>query len=208
MSTQPKPRIAPEEYLELERSAEWRSEYFDGEIFPMPGTTLEHTQITKNITVELALQFRDRPCDVYPLDLRTKVMQTGLYTYPDIAALCGEPEFEEEAVDTLLNPALIIEVLSDSTESYERGRKFAHYRSLASLREYVLVSQWECRVERYSRTEDGSWTYMEFTDPDGFLELHSVGAQLSLANVYHKVDFERAKRRRQQTAATSSRRPE
>ena len=193
VSTQPKARITPEEYLELERKAELKSEYIDGEMFAMSGATREHTKIVANISAELTNQFMDRPCEVYPLDMRTKVSPAGLYTYPDIAAVCGEPEFEDAHLDTLLNPNLIIEVLSDSTESYDRGKKFAHYRTIHSLREYVLVSQNECRIERFSRQDDGNWLYSESTDPDGSVELTSVACRLSLSRVYHKIDFERAK---------------
>ena len=193
VSTQPRVRITPQEYLELERKAEIKSEYFDGGMFAMSGATREHTKIVANITIELGNQFVDRPCEVYPLDMRTKVSPTGLYTYPDIAAVCGEPQFEDAHSDTLINPQLIIEVLSDSTESYDRGKKFAHYRSIDTLREYVLVSQIECRIERFTRQDDGNWLYNESTDPDGSIELTSVACRLSLSRVYHKVDFERAK---------------
>jgi Uma2 family endonuclease len=192
VSTQPKPRITPQEYLELERKAETRSEYFDGEMFAMSGARREHTKIVVNLAAELNTQFMDRPCEVYALDMRTKVSATGLYTYPDIAAVCDEPRFEDAHFDTLLNPQLIIEVLSDSTESYDRGKKFAHYRAIDSLREYVLVSQTECRIERFTRQDDGNWLYTETTDPDGSIELTSVACRLSLSRVYHKVDFERA----------------
>lgn len=193
VSTQPKVRVTPQEYLELERKAEIRSEYYNGEMFAMSGATREHTKIAANITAELVNQFVDRPCEVYPLDMRTKVSPTGLYTYPDIVAVCGEPQFEDAHSDTLINPNLIIEVLSDSTESYDRGKKFAHYRTIDSLHEYVLVSQTECRIERFSRHDDGTWLYAENTDPDGSIELASVACRLSLSRVYHKVDFERAK---------------
>ena len=193
VSTQPKTRITPQEYLELERKAEIRSEYFDGEMFAMSGASREHTKIVANITTELNTQFMDRPCEVYMLDMRTKVSPTGLYTYPDVVAVCAEPEFEDSNFDTLVNPQLIIEVLSNSTESYDRGKKFAHYRTIDSLREYILVSQTECRTERFSRQDDGSWLYTESTDPDGSIELASVACRLSLSLVYHKVDFERAK---------------
>jgi Uma2 family endonuclease len=193
VSTRPKTRLTPQEYLALERKAEIRSEYFDGEMFAMSGATREHTKIVANITTELGNQLFDRPCELYPVDMRTKVSSTGLYTYPDITAVCGEPEFEDENFDTLMNPQLVIEVLSNSTESYDRGKKFAHYRTIASLREYVLVSQTECRIERFSRHENGDWLYTESTDPDGSIELTSIACRLFLSRVYHKVDFERAK---------------
>jgi Uma2 family endonuclease len=195
VSTQTRPRITPEEYLEIERKAERKSEYFDGEMFLMPGATLEHIRITRNITVELIPQMRGGSCEAFLLDLRTKVAPTGLYTYPDIVVVCGEPEFEDSRFDTLLNPILIIEVLSVSTESYDRGKKFGHYRSLSSLQEYVLVSQWEYQIERYSRNADGAWLYTEAAGADASIELPSIHCRLSLANVYEKINFERAKRR-------------
>lgn len=193
VSTQPKSRLTPEEYLALERKAEIKSEYFDGQMFAMSGATREHTKIVVNVVTELNTQFRDRPCEVYALDMRTKVSATGFYTYPDIAAVCGEPEFEDAQLDTLINPQLIVEVLSDSTESYDRGKKFAHYRTIESLREYILVSQTECRIERFSRHDDGNWLYTENTDPDGSIEVASVACRLSVSRVYHKIDFERAR---------------
>src|SRR5436190_16681809 len=154
VSTQPKTRITPQEYLELERKAATKSEYLDGEMFAMSGVLREHSIIVINITSELNSQFVERPCEVHGPDMRVKVSATGLYTYPDVAAVCGEPAFEDAHVDTLTNPQLIIEVLSDSTESYDRGKKFAHYRTIDSLREYVLVSQTECRIERFLRQDD------------------------------------------------------
>jgi Uma2 family endonuclease len=193
VSTQPKPRITPQEYLELERKAEIKSEYLDGEMFAMSGAMLEHNTIVVNIARELSTQFMDRHCTVLVTDMRTKVESTGLYTYPDIVALCGEAEFEDEHMDTMTNPQLIIEVLSESTESYDRGKKFMHYRNLNTLSEYFLVSQTECRIERYSRQSGDTWLYSDCTDPAGSIELSSVAACLSLSRVYHKVDFERAK---------------
>src|SRR5436190_24273450 len=164
-------------------------------MFLMSGASLEHTRINTNITVELGLQLRGTPCQIFAIDLRTKVTPTGLYTYPDITAVCGEPQCEDEHGDTLLNPILIIEVLSTSTEYYDRGKKFAHYRTLTTLKEYVLVSQYECRVEKFTLTENGIWTYMDCSEPSGSVELTSIGCHLSLALVYDKVDFARAKRR-------------
>ena len=194
MSTQPRSRITPQEYLELDRKSEIRNEYLDGQMFAMSGATREHIKIVANITGELWSQFLDRPCELYPTEMRTKVSQTGLYTYPDIAVVCVEPQFEDAHFDTLLNPQLIIEVLSDSTESYDRGRKFAHYRNIDSLREYVLVSQTECRIERFSRQDDSTWLYSETTDPEGSIELTSVTCRLSLSRVYHKIDVDRETR--------------
>jgi Uma2 family endonuclease len=195
VSTQPKTKITPQEYLELERKAEIKSEYLDGEMFAMSGVWREHSTIVVNIITELNNQFKGRPCEVHGPEMRVKVSPTGLYTYPDVLALCEEPLFEDDYLDTLVNPQLIIEVLSDSTESYDRGKKFAHYRTIDSLREYVLVSQAECRIERFARQDDGNWLYAESTDPDGAIELACVACRLPLSSVYDKVDFERAKSR-------------
>jgi Uma2 family endonuclease len=162
-------------------------------MFAMSGGTSEHSRIIVNILTDLNAQFEGRPCEVHGPELRVKVSQTGLYTYPDIVALCGEPRFEDDHFDTLLNPQLIIEVLSPSTESYVRGRKFAHYRAIDSLREYILVSQTECRVERFVRQDDNSWVYSENTDLNSSLELTSVACRLPLGRVYYRVDFERAR---------------
>jgi len=192
VSSQPKIRVTADDYLELERKAEVKSEYLNGEIVPMPGVTREHNLISLNIATELRVQLADRPCEVYGIDMRVKVSPTGLYTYPDIVAVCGEPKFEQRNVDSLLNPYLIVEVLSDSTESYDRGRKFAHYRTLDSLKEYLLVSQHECRVEQYLRQPDGKWLYTETTDPNSSLELASIACRLSISRVYHRIDFDRS----------------
>ena len=193
VSTQPKPRFTPEEYLELERKAEIRSEYLDGEIFPMPGVTRRHSKIVVNLGTELNAQLWDRPFEVHVVDLRVKVPATGLYTYPDVFIVGVEPTLEDSHQDTVLDPQVIFEVLSDSTESYDRGKKFAHYRGFESLKEYFLVSQKEYRVERFVRQEDGSWLYSEVTDPDGSIEIPSVVCRVALSKVYHRVKFENAK---------------
>lgn len=189
VSSQRKTRLTPQEYLELERKAEIKSEYLNGEVTTMPGVSRWHNKICLNLITHLNYQVWDRPCEVFGLDMRLKVSHAGLYTYPDVAALCGKPEFEDDHIDTLLNPQVIIEVLSNSTESYDRGKKFAHYRSLDSLHEYVLVSQSECRVEKYMRQEDGKWLLVENTQADGVIELAAIACKLSLDQVYHRIDF-------------------
>ena len=161
MSSERKTRLSPEEYLALERKAEVRSEYLDGDMVAMSGGSREHNLIVTNLVSELRLQLKGRPCEVYPSNMRVKVSATGLYTYPDVVVVCGEPTFEDESVDTLLNPTLIIEVLSDSTEAYDRGGKFAHYRKLASLMEYVLIAQTKPHVEYYVRQPDNRWLLAE-----------------------------------------------
>jgi Uma2 family endonuclease len=187
MSTTVGIRVTPEEYLRLERLAETRSEYFDGEILPMPGVTREHNLINGNLVFELKSQLAGRPCEVYFCEMRVKTPVAGSYAYPDIAALCGEPAFEDAKGDTLLNPQLLIEVPSESTERHDRGRKLRHYRSIDSLQEYLLISQTECRVERYARQSSGEWAYTDMTDPAGVLDIASIACRLSVARVYDRI---------------------
>src|SRR5437867_12261501 len=141
MSLERKTHLSPEEYLSLDRKSEVRSEYFDGDMVAMSGGSREHNLIVTNLVRELSLHLKGRPCEVYPSNMRVKISATGLYTYPDVVVVCSDPQFEDESVDTLINPTLIAEVLSDSTEAYDRGAKFAHYRKIDSLLEYLLVSQ-------------------------------------------------------------------
>jgi Uma2 family endonuclease len=190
MSTLPKKRYTPTEYLALERQAECKSQYFDGEIFAMAGATRRHNLIAMNVGRELSVQVRGRPCEAYPSEMRVKVSPTGLYTYPDVVVVCGEPRFEDNHEDTLLNPTLIVEVLSPSTEDYDRGRKFAHYRQIDSLAEYLLVAQERRHVERYRRQESGEWLLWETDRPDDTVALSSIGCELALVEVYDKVTFD------------------
>lgn len=149
MSSYAKQRCSAQEYLELERRAATKSEFFAGEIFAMTGASRDHNLIVANLVRELTLELKGRPCETYPSDMRVKVNATGLYTYPDLAVVCGPPQFDDEQKDTLLNPTLIVEVLSISTEAYGRGKKFAHYRKIGSLAEVLLVSQDKPHVDRY-----------------------------------------------------------
>jgi len=176
----------PEEYLAWERSSDEKHEYFDGEVFAMARASEEHNLIVTNIVATLWIALRQRPCKVYPSDLRVKIPSTGLYTYPDASVLCDRPEFEDDAADTLLNPQLIFEVLSESTEDYDRGTKFRHYRSIPSFREYVLVSQTEILVEHSIRQEDGSWLLREH-HAGGRIVLASIGCEIALDELYLKV---------------------
>jgi Uma2 family endonuclease len=189
MSLQPKIYVSPEEYLSLEREAEVKSEYFRGEMFLMAGASEAHNLIVANLIAELRAQFKNRPCKVYPGDMRVKIPATGLYTYPDVTAICGEPEFEDDHRDTLLNPTVIIEVLSDSTEAYDRGKKFEHYRRIASLSDYLLVAQDRPDVEHYLRHEDKTWLFSANVKIDGAVEIVSVQCRLELTEIYDKVQF-------------------
>lgn len=186
MASDPRPRISPEEYLALERRAETKSEYLDGAIFAMSGASRRHNRIGLNLAFSLDSQLKAKGCEVFANDMRVKVLETGLYTYPDVAVVCGEPRFEDAEVDTLLNPRVVIEVLSKSTQDYDRGTKFLHYRALSSLSEYLLIAQDRVHVEHYVRQNE-SWVLTETDHPEDVIELPSVGARLALADVYDRV---------------------
>jgi Uma2 family endonuclease len=189
-SAQPKIFLTPEEYLVLERKAERKSEYFGGEMFAIGGASKEHNLIVANVIIALGVQLKKRPCEVYPSDMRVKVSDTGLYTYPDVVVVCGEPQFDSafaEQKDTLLNPIVIVEVLSDSTEQYDRGKKFSYYRRIASLAEYLLIAQDECRVEQYVRQSDGRWLLSETSNLADTIVLSSINCQIALKEIYDKV---------------------
>lgn len=145
------------EYLTFERASELKHEFLAGQVFAMTGASKAHNLISGSTYVTLYNQLRGRPCNLFPSDMRVKVTATGLHTYPDLSVVCGEAQFSDDEFDTLLNPTVIIEVLSPSTERYDRGKKFQHYRELPSLREYVLIAQDSLRVECYLRQESGSW---------------------------------------------------
>lgn len=190
MTVHSKAYLTPEEYLALERASESKSEYIDGEMFAMTGASLHHSLITLSLGGELRQQLKGRSCSVFVNDLRVWVPAAGLYTYPDVGVVCGEPALADEHFDMLTNPTVLIEVLSPTTEAYDRGRKFEAYRTLASLREYLLVSQDRPRVEQYIRQEDGShWTFSAETGLDAILELPSIQCRLALVEIYDKVGF-------------------
>lgn len=189
MSAIPKTKLTPEEYLDFERKAEERHEYFDGEIFAMSGAKRNHNKISTNLSGLVWQHLKGKNCESYSNDMRVFVPATGLYTYPDLVVVCGEPQFQNDTFDTLLNPVLLIEVLSDSTESYDRGRKFQHYRSIESLQEYILVSQAEARVEKYVRHGDGFWLLSEAVGLDSEIEFSSIECQIPLSEIYDKIDF-------------------
>ncbi len=188
MEPNKKPYISPEKYLEIERAAEYKSEYFNGEMFALAGAKRNHNLIALNTGSELRMQLKGRPCQVYPSDMRVKVPETGLYTYPDVVVVCGEPQFEDKVTDTLLNPVVIIEVLSESTEGYDRGKKFEHYRHIPSLQEYVLISQDRCKIEKFLKQKE--WTLFEESSLESAMELPSIQCSLKLSEVYDKVVFE------------------
>ena len=180
--------LTPAEYLRIERAATYRSEYFRGEMFAMAGGSPKHSLIKMNIAGELRNRLKGRPCVAYDSDLRIKC-PTGLYTYPDASVICGKLEFDDEHKDTALNPTLLVEVLSKSTEAYDRGKKFNHYGQIKSLREYVLVSQDEPMIQRFLRNDDDTWTLTTVTGLEQSLRLLSIDVELPLAEVFDRVDF-------------------
>ncbi len=180
--------LTPAEYLRIERTATCRSEYFRGEMFAMAGGSPTHSRIKTNVLGELRNRMKGNPCAPYDSDLRVKC-PTGLYTYPEASVFCSELEFDDEQRDTVLNPTLLIEVLSKSSEAYDRGKKFDHYRTIPSLREYVLVSQDEPMVQRFLRNDDDTWTLSAVADLKQAVKLQSLGIELPLAEVYERVDF-------------------
>jgi Uma2 family endonuclease len=177
---------SPDEYLALERAAEYKSDYVDGRIDAMAGASREPILITFNISRSLGNQLADRPCEVYPSEMRLKPAQARSYRYPDIAVVCGAAEFEDQLSDTLLNPTLIVEVLSPSTEASDRGEKFAEYRRIPHLREYLLVKQDQPRIEHYARQGVG-WFLTVAEGLDAILPLDAIGCVLELREVYRRV---------------------
>ena len=180
--------LTPEEYLALERKATTKSEYRDGVIHPMPRSNRAHNLVNGNICCVLHLQLKERACEVYACDMRLKVTAAGLYTYPDILVVCDEPRFEDDNFDILLNPTALFEVLSPSTEAYDRGAKFGFYRQLDTIQEYTLVSQDLMRVEHYLRHKE-QWILTEFSNPDDVVHLASMDCELPLRDIYERVEF-------------------
>ena len=187
MSAQPQSFLTAKDYLVWERQQETRHEYFDGQIFAKTGASRAHNVLCANVLASLHGQLRGKPFEVYTNNMRVKVSETGMHTYPDLVFACREPRFEDQAVDTLLNPVLIIEVLSDSTERHDRGAKFAHYRSLPSLQEYLLVSQTECRIEHYARQPGNHWLLTEYQHLVDRIDLDSLGSYLLLSEIYERM---------------------
>jgi Uma2 family endonuclease len=187
MSTQPNARLTPEQYLEIERKAQFKSEFYDGEMFAMAGASFAHGKIVSNINAVLTPALRGR-CTTITNDLRVVVGRTGLYTYPDIVVTCQDPKFIDGALDTLTNPTILMEVLSPSTESYDRGKKFEQYRKVESLREYLLVWVDRPHIECFTRVGD-KWTLSEVDGVETGLQLESINFTLLLRDVYADLKF-------------------
>jgi Uma2 family endonuclease len=175
------------EYLALERKASFKSEYFQGEAFAMAGGTSEHSLIATNFTGEARSRLKNKPCVVFNSDLRVKVASTGLYTYPDASIVCGQLQFDDQQKDTLINPTVLVEVLSESTQSYDRGIKSRHYRKIDSLQELLLISQDSPTIEYYIRSPAGDWLFRESESLEATLRLASIGIDIPVAEIYRGV---------------------
>jgi Uma2 family endonuclease len=190
MSAMPKLLLTPAEYLAKERRAEFKSEFFRGETFAMAGASRIHNHVKDSIIAELRAAFKGGPCTTFSSDQRVLVDSTGLYTYPDIVILCGKGEYDPLDEDTLTNPTAIIEVLSPTTEKYDRGSKFRNYQQIPSMMEYILVAQDEPLCERFVRQAGGFWGYASHVGVDATLEFATNPAKVPLMEIYAGVDFE------------------
>lgn len=188
MASTPLTRLQEQQYLEIERAAQQRSECFRGEMLAIPHGTVNHARIQRNLLIAIGGRLA-AVCEAFGSDLRIKVESSGLYTYPDLSIVCGPIAYLDQRKDTILNPSVLIEVLSPSTESYDRGRKFQHYQTIATLREYILVSQSEMRVERFSRSGD-TWTLRTYAGSDAVMCIDAAGLVVPLQEIYQRVEFE------------------
>lgn len=187
MSTQPQTYLTPEEYLAIERQEEYKNEYLDGVMYAMSGASFKHNVIVANVIIELGQQLKGRPCRALPSDIKVRMPDSRKFFYPDVSVVCGEPQFHDERSDVLLNPTLIVEVLSESTAAFDRGEKFQAYQQLDSLQEYLLISQDKIFIEQYVRQAREKWTYIATVGLESSLALPSVECTLSLAAVYDKT---------------------
>jgi len=183
------PRLTPMEYLAIERAASTKSEFYDGEMFAMAGGSPRHSLIASNLIREFGNRLDGKRCVPYTGDLRIQVEATGLFTYPDLSVICGPLQFAEGTTDTVTNPTVIVEVLSPSTEGYDRGEKFRQYRQIPSLREYLLVSQRDAHIEHFIRSKDDDWTLHEACGREAELPSPALGISVSLAVVYQRIEF-------------------
>lgn len=189
MASNPVSKITEEEYLALDRAAEVRSEFFDGEMWAMSGGSMRHSRLATNISSELYIALRGGNCQVFNSDLRVRVMPGRMYAYPDMTVVCGTPALADERQDVLLNPTTIVEVLSPSTETYDRGAKLRYYLAIESLKDYILIDQARFRVEQYTRGTEGTWTFRVYQRAEEQLKLDSIGVAISLARIYDGVEL-------------------
>jgi Uma2 family endonuclease len=187
MATLPTYYLSPDEYLAIERKAQRKSEYIDGAMYTMAGASEPHNLIVGNILTELNIQLRAVDCKVYPSDLKVQVPDSSKFFYPDVSVVCGETQFADPERDVILNPVLIVEVLSESTAAFDRGKKFQSYQRIESLSEYLLVAQDEMLVEDYVRQDDGHWLYTRLGGPDASVFLPAISCEVRLLDIYRKT---------------------
>jgi Uma2 family endonuclease len=186
MASLPSYHLSPEEYLAIERKAERKSEYVDGAMYSMAGGSERHNLIVGNVVTELNIQLRTTDCKVYPSDMKVRVPDSSRFFYPDVSVVCGETQFDDSEKDVVLNPILIVEVLSDSTAAFDRGKKFQAYQQIESLVEYALVAQDEIVVETFLR-QPGGWLYTKTRGADASIRLASVKCEVRLEDIYRKA---------------------
>jgi Uma2 family endonuclease len=182
--------ISPEQYLEMERAAETKHEYYNGEVFAMSGASLPHNFVCHNVYGSLIIFLKGKNCKPFGSDLRIHIPENTLYTYPDISIICGKPETADSFRDSIINPSIIIEILSKSTKDYDRGTKFFLYRSIQTLKEYILIDSTSVSIEIYNRQVDNSWILKEFKQPADSFVISTIGLSLFLKDVYEDVIFE------------------
>jgi Uma2 family endonuclease len=188
MAPQSVTKLTEEQYLALERAAEFKSEYFDREMFAMSGRSMQHARLQQNLTTELSIALRGGRCEAFGSDLRVRV-SSRMYTYPDVSVVCRKPLLADDRQDVLLNPVAVFEVLSPSTEKYDRGLKLQRYRTITTLQDYILVSQSELRIEQYTRQENNLWILRDYESLDEELTIASIGVSLPMRRIYDRVEF-------------------
>jgi Uma2 family endonuclease len=188
---QPKKYYTAEEYLATEETAEYKSEYYQGEIFGMAGASANHDRIAGNVYARMNLAFSGNKCEAFTSNMRLWIKSKNFYTYPDAMVICGKPEFYKNRNDTITNPLLIVEVLSKSTQSYDHNEKFRFYQSIPSLREYIMIDQYKIHIEQFSLGKDGKWALTEYKNADDILRCSCVDFQIPLREIYERVEFEK-----------------
>ncbi len=189
MVSSPSTKVTEEEYLALDRAAEVRSEFLDGEMWAMSGGSIWHSQLAANLTAELHNALHGGKCRVFTSDLRVRVMPRRMYAYPDVTVVCGKPVLADDRQDILLNPTAVFEVLSPSTEKYDRGAKFRYYLTIGTLKDYILIDQFTMRVEQYTRGSEGAWTFRAYQQSSEEFKIQSLGVALSLSRIYDGIEL-------------------
>ena len=192
MQKQAKKFFTPEEYLAMEETGEFKSEYYQGEIFAMAGASANHNRIVMNLVTKLTPALDGSSCEAFMSDLRTRIEKQDAFSYPDITIVCGNMQNYQNREGTILNPFIIFEVLSKSTESFDRGKKFENYRAIPSLQEYILIDQYKILIEQFAIGNEGKWVLTEYSDSEAVLQLYNIDFQIALAEIYNRVQFEQS----------------